>query len=82
MFSFLTFLFRLIFHLFESKTRLLVQVSLHQKELEILNRLQRKNESDFVIQTALFYLFSIESVILETIYQLSNLRQCWAGRDN
>ncbi len=47
MFSFLAFLFRLIFHLFESKKRLLVQVSLQQKELEILKRHHRKKRVRF-----------------------------------
>ena len=69
MFSFLTFLFRLIFNLFESKTRLLVQVSLHEMELEILKRHHGKKRVRFCIQTALSYLSSIESVILKTIYQ-------------
>ncbi len=38
MFSLLAFLFRLIFNLFESKKQLLAQISLQQKELEILKR--------------------------------------------
>jgi hypothetical protein len=48
MFSFLTFLFRLIFHLLESKKRLLLQVSLQQKELEILKRHHEKKRVRFL----------------------------------
>jgi len=47
MFSLLAFLFRLIFHLFDSEKQLLVQVSLQQKELEILKRHHRKKRVRF-----------------------------------
>ncbi len=44
----LAFLFRLIFHLFESKKQLLAQVSLQQKDLEILKRHHRKKRVRFL----------------------------------
>ncbi len=48
MFHLLAFLFGLIFHLFDSKKQLLAQISLQQKELEILKRHQRKKRVRFL----------------------------------
>ena len=47
MFSLLTFLIGLIFNLFKSKKGLLVQISLHKKEIEILKRRHRKQRLGF-----------------------------------
>ncbi len=47
MFSLLTFLFGLIFNLFKSKKELLIQISLHKKEIEILKRQHRKQRLGF-----------------------------------
>ena len=47
MFSFLTFVCRLIFNLGMSKKDLLVQVSLQQKEIEILKRRHRSRRVRF-----------------------------------
>ena len=47
MFSLLTFLFALIFNLYKSKKELLVQISLHKKEIEILKRQHRKQRLVF-----------------------------------
>ena len=48
MFYLLAFLFRLMFNLFESKKQLLAQISLQQKELEILKRHHRKKRVRFL----------------------------------
>ena len=48
MFYLLAFLFGLIFHLFDSKKQLLAQISLQQKELEILKRHHRKKRVRFL----------------------------------
>jgi len=42
MFSLLTFLGRVIFNLFKSKKALIIQICLHKKELEILERQNQK----------------------------------------
>jgi len=47
MFSLLTFLLCLIFNLFKSKKELLIQISLHKKEIEILKRQHRKQQLGF-----------------------------------
>ena len=46
MFSFVSFLFNLLFNIFRSKKSLLVENSLYKKEIEILNR-QKKNRLRF-----------------------------------
>ena len=48
MFSLLTFLSRLIFHLCKSKKELVVQISIQQKELEILKRKQGRRRIRFM----------------------------------
>jgi nitric oxide synthase oxygenase domain/subunit len=47
MFSFLTFLFRAIFNLLKSKKKLIIQICLHKKELEILKRQNQKKRLKF-----------------------------------
>ena len=48
MFSLLTFFLGLIFNLSKSRKQLLAQISLQQKELEILKRHHRKKRIRFV----------------------------------
>jgi hypothetical protein len=48
MFSFVSFLFKLLFNLFRSKKSLLVENSLYKKEIEILNRQKQTRGVDKV----------------------------------
>ena len=47
MFCLITFLFRIFFNLFKSKKELIAQISIQQKEIEILKRKQGKSRIRF-----------------------------------
>ncbi len=53
-----------------------------RRHLRYWSAITGRSELSSCIQTALSYLPSMESVTLRGIYQLSSLRQSWAGRDN
>jgi hypothetical protein len=61
MFSLLTFLFRLILNFGKSKKALLLQISLLQKEIEILKRKQGKKRIKFQAFRPDYYLYSKQS---------------------
>ena len=88
MFSLLTFLFRLIFNLFQSKKKLLIKTCIQQKEIEILKRTNRKrrpliNQADRMILAILNYSgdirHSISIVKPETVirWQQELIKQFW-----